>query len=84
MTIQKISRLIAYLNTRYIVITNEIEERKHWVKNLERLQNDDQLSRDRYEEISGEIDEICDELTDLKEESAFLKETVEALQSWEI
>lgn len=84
MTIQKISRLIAYLNTRYIVITNEIEERKQWVKNLERLQNDDQLSRDRYEEISGEIDEICDELTDLKEESAFLKETVEALQSWEI
>lgn len=84
MTIQKISRLLAYLNTRYIVITNEIEERKQWVKNLERLQNDDQLSRDRYEEISGEIDEICDELTDLKEESAFLKETVEALQSWEI
>lgn len=84
MTIQKISRLIAYLNTRYIVITNEIEERKQWVKNLERLQNDEQLSRDRYEEISGEIDEICDELSDLKEESAFLKETVEALQSWEI
>lgn len=84
MTIQKISRLLAYLNTRYIVITNEIEERKQWVKNLERLQNDEQMSRDRYEEISGEIDEICDELSDLKEESAFLKETVEALQSWEI
>lgn len=84
MTIQKISRLLAYLNTRYIVITNEIEERKQWVKNLERLQNDEQLSSDRYEEISGEIDEICDEVSDLTEESTFLKETVEALQSWEI
>jgi predicted nuclease with TOPRIM domain len=84
MTIQKISRLLAYLNTRYILITNEIEERKQWVKNLERLQYDEQLSRDRYEEIRGEIDEIRDELTDLKEESAFLKETVESLQSWEI
>lgn len=84
MTIQKISRLLAYLNTRYIVITNEIEERKQWVKNLERLQNDEQLSSDRYEEISGEIDEICDEVSDLTEELTFLKETVEALQSWEI
>lgn len=84
MTIQKISRLLAYLNTRYIVITNEIEERKQWVKNLERLQYDEQLSRDRYEEIRGEIDELSDGLSDLTEESAFLKETVEALQSWEI
>lgn len=84
MTVQKISRLLAYLNTRYIVISNEIEERKQWVKNLERLQYDEQLSRDRYEEISGEIDEISDELSDLKEEAVFLKETVEALQSWEI
>lgn len=84
MTIQKISRLLAYLNTRYIVITNEIEERKQWVKNLERLQYDEQLSCDRYEEIRGEIDEIRDEVSDLTEESTFLKETVEALQSWEI
>ena len=84
MTVQKISRLIAYLNTRYIVITSDVEERKQWVKNLERLQYDEQLSRDRYNEISGEIDEIHDEISDLTEEAAFLKETVEALQSWEI
>lgn len=84
MTIQKVSRLIAYLNTRYIIIINEIEERKQWVKNLEKLQYDDTLSRDRYEEISGEIDEICDEVSDLTEEADFLKETVETLQSWEI
>ena len=81
MTIQKISRLIAYLNTRYIVITNEIEERKQGVKNLNRLFNDKQMKR---EEVRREIEELSDEISDLTAEKDFLKDMVESLQSWEI
>ena len=81
MTIQKISRLIAYLNTRYIVRTNEIEERKQGVKNLNRLFNDKQMKR---EEVRREIDELSDEISDLTAEKDFLKDLVESLQSWEI
>lgn len=81
MTIQKISRLIAYLNTRYIVITNEIEERTQGIKNLKRLFSDKQMNR---EEVRREIEELSDEISEMTAEKDFLKDLLESLQSWEI
>lgn len=84
MTIDKISKLIAYLDTRYTLVCNEIEERRHWHKNLERMSYDETLSAERCEEIYGELDQIYDELDSLQKEANFLYEMKEALRAWEI
>lgn len=84
MTIGRINRLIAYLDTRYTLVSADVEERRRWRKNLERMCNDDLIKADRYAELMGELAQIDDELETLQNEAAFLNEMIETLRAWEI
>lgn len=84
MTIGRINRLITYLDTRYTLISADVEERRRWRKNLERMCNDDLIKADRYAELMGELAQIDDELETLQNEAAFLNEMIETLRAWEI
>lgn len=84
MTIGRITRLTEYLCTRYAIVSADVEERRRWRKNLERMCNDDLIKADRYAELMGELAQIDDELETLQNEAAFLNEMLETLRAWEI